>query len=154
MAGLQAGRNEKVTGAFGRRLPEDRCLDVDEAGLLHHPSNRPDHAPAKTDVALELRATEIQPAVAEAQRLVDVLLVELERQRCGTRDDSELLDLDLDLAGRQVRVDGFRSAPENGASRLKHEFVPYVMRGGVRLGRLLGVDDELAQAGAVAQVDE
>ena len=31
------------------------------------------------DVALHLRAAQVEPAVAEAQRLVDVLLVELER---------------------------------------------------------------------------
>ena len=52
------------------------------------------------DVSLQRVAPEVEPAVADAQGLVDVLLVELERQRRARRDDLELVDLDLDLAGR------------------------------------------------------
>ena len=99
-------------------------------------------------------AAEVEPAVAEAQRLVDVLLVELERERRGARDDLERVDLELDLAGRQLRVDRLRRAGDDLALGAEDELVPELVRHGVRLGRALGVDHELADPGAVAQVDE
>ena len=43
---------------------------------------------------------QIEPAVAQAQGLVDVLLVELERQRRRAGEDLELVDVQLDLARR------------------------------------------------------
>ena len=58
----------------------------------------------RRDVPLQLLAAQVEPAVAQAQRLVDVLLVELERQRRRAADDLERLDLQLDLARRHVRV--------------------------------------------------
>jgi hypothetical protein len=72
---------------------------------LHRPPDRRDHRAAKSDVALHLRAAQVEPAMAEAQRLVDVLLVELEGQRRRGRDDLQGVDLKLDLAGGDVRVD-------------------------------------------------
>ena len=65
---------------------------------------------AGADVALHPLAAQVEPAVADPQRLVDALLVELERQRRRARDDLELVGLDLDLAGRHRRVDGLRRA--------------------------------------------
>ena len=64
----------------------------------------------RRDVPLELLAAQVEPAVAQAQRLVDALLVELERQRRRARDDLEPVDLQLDLARRHRRVDGLRRA--------------------------------------------
>ena len=58
-------------------------------------------------------AAQVEPAVADAERLVDALLVELERQRRRAREDLELLGLHLDLAGRHRRVDGLGRAPDD-----------------------------------------
>src|SRR5438270_1518041 len=77
LALLQPGRHEEVARALRGRLPEDRRLDVDEAGLLHDATDRADHAAAQPDIALQLRPAKIDPAVALAEGLVDVLLVEL-----------------------------------------------------------------------------
>ena len=86
---LQPARDDEVARALGRRLEEDRRLDVEEAGRLHLAADDPDHLRAQADVALQLVAAQVEPAVAQAQRLVDVLLVELERQRRRAADDLE-----------------------------------------------------------------
>ena len=99
-------------------------------------------------------AAQVEPAVPEAQRLVDVLLVELERQRRRAREDAQRVDLDLDLAGRQVRVDRLGRARDDLALGLQDELVADLVRDRGRLGRALRVDDELQLPGVVAQVDE
>ena len=153
-ARLEAARNDEVARPFGCRLEEDRRLDLEEAGLLHRPPDRGDHAAAKPDVPLHLRPAQVEPAVAQAQRLVDALLVELEGQRGRRRDDLERVDLKLDLAGRNVRVDRLRRARDNLSLGAKDEFVADGVRLLRGLRRPLGVHDELADAGPVAEVDE
>ena len=79
-----------------------------------------DHRVVQPEVALHALGAHVEPAVAEAQDLVDVLLVELERERLGAGDDPQRVHLHLDLAGRQVRVDGLgrragRPRPPPGA---------------------------------------
>ncbi len=64
------------------------------------------------------------------------------------------VDLKLDLAGRQIRIDSFRRTGHDLAFRLQHELVPDLAD---RLSGILGtlrVDDELQLARVVAQVDE
>ena len=68
-------------------------------------------------------AAQVEPAVAEAQRLVDALLVELERKRRRAREDLEPVDLELDLAGREVRVDGLGRPRGDLALGAEHELV-------------------------------
>ena len=83
-------------------------------------------------------AAHVQPAVAEADRLVDVLLVELERERRRAREDLERVDLELDLAGRQVRVDRLGRAGDDLAVGLDDELVAQRVGGRVRLGARSG----------------
>ena len=154
LARLQARRDDEVARALGRRLPEHRRLDVDEALALHLLADDPDELRARADVPLHVLAPQIEPAVLHAQRLVDVLLVELERQRRRRRDDGQLLDLELDLAGRHLRVHGLGRAAHDRAARLEDELVADAVRDARRVGRVLGVHDELRHAGLVAKVDE
>ena len=65
-----------------------------------------------------------------------------------------VVDLDLDGAGRQVRVDGLGGAGDDLALRLEDELVADLLRELRRLGRVLRVDHELRDPGAVAEVDE
>ena len=81
---MQPARDDEVSCAFGRRLVEDRRLDVEEAGRLHVAADDPDHLRPQPEVALELLAAKVEPPVAQPQGLVDVLLVELERQAAST----------------------------------------------------------------------
>src|SRR5204863_3530312 len=113
-----------------------------------------DHLRAQTDIALELVAAQVEPAVADAERLVDVLVVELERQWRARRDDLELVHLELDLAGRDIRVHILGGARRDLSGRAEDELVADVVRGLRGFGGAVRVDDELADAGRVAEVDE
>ena len=46
-AALEPRRDDEVAGALGRRLEEDRRLDVEEAGRLHLAADDPDHLRAQ-----------------------------------------------------------------------------------------------------------
>ena len=154
LAGLQARRDDEVARALGRRLPEHRRLDVDEALALHLLADDPDELRAHADVALHVLAAQVEPAVLHAQRLVDVLLLELERQRRRRRQDRQLGHLHLDLARRHLRVHRLGRAPHDCAARLQDELVADGVRDLRRVGRVLGVEHELRDARLVAEVDE
>ena len=136
---LETRRDQEVARALGSRLEEDRGLDVQEPGALHHPADDRDHLGAEPEVALEAFAPEVEPAVPDAQRLVDVLVVELERERRAGGDDLEPFDLELDLAGRQARVDVLRCTRGDLALGLEDELVADVVRRGGRLGACSGL---------------
>ena len=122
--------------------------------MFHRGANRRDHLRAQSQVPLQAGAAEVDPAVAQAERLVDALLVELEGQRRAGREDLEAVDLQLYLAGRDPRVDVLGCARDDLALGAQDELVPDLMGGRGCLGRALRVDHELADAGRVAQVDE
>src|SRR5439155_19572557 len=61
---LEPGGDEEVAGAFRCRLEQDRRLDLEEAGALHHPADGRDHLRAETQVALQPRPAEVDPAIA------------------------------------------------------------------------------------------
>ena len=79
LARLQPHRHEEVARALGRAARHARRPDVDEAALVHHAADRGDRGVVEPQVALHPLGAHVEPAVAKAQRLVDVLLVELER---------------------------------------------------------------------------
>ena len=144
LARLQSGRHDEVARALRRRLPEHRRLDVDEALPLHLLADDPHELRADADVALHVLAAQVEPAVLHAERLVDVLLVELERERRRRREHGQLLDLNLDLARRHLRIDRLGRSPDDLAARLQDELVAHPVRDGRRVGRVLGVDRRAA----------
>src|SRR5262249_36874264 len=121
---------------------------------LHLLADDPHDLRADADVALHVRTAEVEPAVALAQRLVDVVLVELERELRARVQDLQLVDEQLDLARLHPRVDGLARAADDLPCRLQHEFVADAVRELGCRGSVLGVDDELRDACLVAQVDE
>ena len=153
-ARMQAAGDDEVARSLRRRLEQDRGLDVEIPGVLHVAADDPDHLGAQPEVALELVAPQVEPAVAQAERLVDVLLVELERERRRARHDPQLGHLDLDLARRHPRVDGLGGAGDHLARRLEHELVADLVRDHGRVRRELRVDDELVETRTVAEIDE
>src|SRR4029079_5699910 len=98
-------RHEEVAGALRRPPRHAWRPDVHELALVHRPSDRLHDRVRQPEVALHLPTPEVQPPVMQAEGLVDVLLLQLERQRGRSRDDLEAIDLELDAAGRQARVD-------------------------------------------------
>src|SRR5581483_11440276 len=108
----------------------------------------------QADVALQPWPAQVEPPVPEAQGLVDVLLVELERKRRAAGDDLQRVDLQLHLPRGQFGVHGAGRARDHLAGDPQDELVADLVGGRVRLRRVLRVDDELADPGPVAQVDE
>ena len=151
---MKTTRDDEVTGALGRRFVEERRLDVDESSCLHLSADDPDHLRAQPDVALQLVSPKIEPAIPEPQRLVDVVLVELKRQRRRPRDNRERLDLQLHGTRGKVGIHRISGPRHDLTLCLEDEFVADLLR---ELGRrrcVLRVDHELGNAGAVTQVDE
>ena len=154
LSGLQAHGHEKVACAFGRAARHARRPHVDEVLGVHRPADPGDRRVLEAEVPLHVVATEVEPAIFDPQRLVDVLLVQLERQGRRAREDAQPVDLDLDVTGRQVRVDRVGCAGDDLPFGLEHELVANLAGDFRGVGGALGVDDELELAGVVAQVDE
>ena len=153
-AGLQAHGYEEVARAFGSTHRHRRRPHVDESLLFHRTANRGDHGGREAQVALHAIAAQVEIAVAKTRRLLDALVVELERQGLRARDDLELVHLDLDLSRRDVRVHGLGCAAHDFAPCVHDELGTDLVRDLRGLGRPLGIDDELDDARVIAQVDE
>ena len=124
---LQTYRNEEVARTFRCAECHRRRPDVDEALLFHRTADRGDDGRGEAKVALHAVAAQVEVAVAQADRLLDALVVELERQRLGAGDDLELVHLDLDLTGRDVRVHGLGRASHDFPARAHDELGADVM---------------------------
>ena len=108
---------------------------------------------ALDDVGVQPVAPQVEEAVLEPDFLRIFLVAEhRHRQLVGRTQHLDVLDVDLDLAGRQVRILGAARAAAHLAVDPHHPF------GAQRLDllerRAVRVGDHLAQAVVVAQVDE
>ena len=132
---------------FRRRRHQHRRLDLDEALLLHRRADRRVGRRAEAQVALHALAADVEVAVLEAGVLGDGVgaLADRERRRLGDAQHLDLAILDLDLTGRQPRVDVLVRAGGDDAGDAHDVLGAHV--DGV-------VDDALGDAGVVAHVDE
>ncbi len=156
---VDSARNQVVAGAFGRRFGEDRRLDLEEVEIGERAARPLQEPVAEDQVLLQLRATEVEHAVLEAELLGRQLLLLLagHRNARGLRGarDLEIGDVDLDLPRAQALVAG-RLGSECHLAGHQHDGLG-PRRCGPRhhLGRRpVGVARELHQSRAVAQVDE
>jgi hypothetical protein len=99
---------------------------------------------------------DVEIAVLEADRLVDrrVGLVDVEGRRLRLGQDGQLAGLELDLARGQAGVLRARQAAGHGALDGHHELGAAAGGGGMRVGRVGRVDDDLGDPMAVANVEE
>ena len=135
---LEARGDEEVSRALGRRPGEVRRLDLDEAVGVEVGARRLRRRVAQLEVGEHRRAAQVEVAVLEAQRLVDVDLLrrlDLERRRLGAVQDLEPGDLDLDLAGRQVGIHRLGRARDDLAGNGEHELGAHLLGERVRLRR-------------------
>ncbi len=141
-----SARHHEVAGALGGGRDEHGRLDLDEALVVHGPSQRPVHLGPHPQVALHALGAQVHVAVGEADHLVDLdAVVELERRRLGGVEQLDLALPHLDLAGGQGRVPGALGACPHDADHPHH-----VLRAQLRGA----VDHALHEAGVVAQVEE
>ena len=152
--GLQAHRQEEIARALGRSQRHARRPHVDEPLLLHRRSDRADDVRRQAEVPLHPLPAQIEVAVAEPQRLLHPIVVELERERLRPRHDLEHVELNLDLAGRDVRVDSVGRAAHHLAFGAQDELGAHVVRDRRGGCGALGVGDELNGPGVVPEVDE
>ena len=153
-AGVQACRDHEVARALRCRLRQDRRLELEEALCLEVVADDARHLRADLEVLLHLVAAQIQRAMADAQRLVDVLVVELERQRIARCQLVKFVDEDLNGAGREIRVDGSLGTRHDLAAGVDDALDTNRLGHLDRLRGVLGVDHELDNAAAIAQIDE
>ncbi len=104
---MDARGHQIVARAFRRRRGEDRRLEFEEAALLHAGAQRIDHLPAQHDVVVQILAAQIEEAVFEPDLFRIILLAEHRHRQFGGRAQHlDLVDIDLDLSGRQLGVFG------------------------------------------------
>ena len=153
---LEAAGDEEVAGALGGRAGQDRRLDVEEALAVEELAHRRGDPVAQRERVAHLLAAQVEVAVAQAGVLADLAgeALDLEGRRLGVGEQLGGGDLELELAGRQLGVDRLLGAPHDRAGGAEHVLGAQLVGELEGLARGVRVEDELDQAGAVAQVDE
>ena len=152
LARMQPARH--VIGARPRASRgQDRRLELGEALLDHAPADRGDDLRAQHDVRMHMLAPQIEEAIGEPHVLGIVgVAVDRERQRLGDRLHRQFGDHQLDLAGRQLRIDRVGRAGDDLAGDGDDAFEPQRVDRGEERRR--HVDDALRDAVMIAQIDE
>jgi|GEM_PF-2109089 len=150
---VHAARHQVVARALGAGRGQDRSLELGEALLGHPPPQRSDHLAAQHHVAVDALAPEVEEAVLEADVLGVLLLAgDGHRQFLSPALHDDAAREDLDLSGRQVRVDRCLAARLDRAVDRDDALEPQVLEHFERRG--IGVRDDLGDAVMIAQVDE
>ncbi len=150
-------RDEKIPRSFGRRVGENRGLDLDESAVLEIIPDMADETVLRFEHSLDLLAAQIEKSVRETHRfihLVHLLLVDLERRGLRPAKDLEPLYRDFNLSGRELRVYHISRTHEHFAFRLDHPFAPQAVS---QLPAILGylrIELDLRKPVAVPQIDK
>lgn len=153
LARVEARRHDEVAGALGRGGGQDRRGHLVEPEGRHLVTDGADHGRTQHDVAVHALAAQVEEAVLQPPLLVDpVLGVDREGERGGRAEQLDLADLDLDLAGGQVRVDVLGASRDDLAvdtdGRLLGDLVQRLVRRGARTGH------QLRDAVVIPEIDE
>ncbi|MPM54987.1 hypothetical protein SDC9_101770 [bioreactor metagenome] len=150
---MDPGRHQIVAGAFRRTRGQDRGLKFMETLRGHVAAHRGDDFGAQHDILVQAFAAQIEEAVFQPQRLRrSVILRHLKRQHFAVAENFHRFGRDFDFTGRQLGVDGFRSARHHLAGEGEHGFNPPAVERLIKI--LLRVDHHLGDAVVVAQIDE
>ena len=153
LAGMDARGHEEIARAFGRGRRQDRRRELVEARVVHMAAHRFCNLEALHDDAVQRLAAQIQEAVLQAQIFRIIRLAEnRDGQFLGFREHLDFGRIDLDLAGRQIRVVGTVGPPADVAVD-PHDPFGAELLGHLEGGRI-GIGHDLGQAMVVAQVDE
>ena len=153
LARMDARRDQEVARALRARRGQDRRLELEEALPLHARTQRIDDAPAQHDVGVQLLAPEIEKAIFQPGVLWVRLIAEnRQRQVAGRAEHLDLARVDLDIAGRHIRVFRARGTPAHVSVDPDDELRAQPLRVAER--RRIGIDDALRPAVMVAQIDE
>ena len=105
---MDPGRHEIVSSALGRRLGEDRRLDLEEVEIAQCLPGALQQPMAQHEIPLQLGAAEIEMTVFEPQLLGGKLFSfsarHRDRGRFGGPDDRERGGVDFDVSRDEVGV--------------------------------------------------
>jgi len=105
--------------------------------------------------ALHPPTAQVQVAILQADRLIDLgLLIDRKRRSASGVQDVEALDLDLDLAGRHIRIVHTAGPAADDPLHLQDPLHAHALGRPVRLGGVRGVGDHLDNPAPVAHVQE
>jgi hypothetical protein len=110
---------------------------------------------AKLEIFQHCRAAEIEVTVTKPDLFLKVFLV-LDREGRGQAgiDDLETIGEELDLPGRELRVDGALGPRPNLTLDRNHKLRAKILSRLVSIGRSLRTEDHLGQTGPVTKIDE
>ncbi len=155
LARLDAAGHEVVAGALRRRRRDYRRLHLDEVSFAEEVADELHDTVAHHDVAAHAIAAQVQVAILEAQKLLDVLLFgDVEGRRARGVQNLKALRVNLDLARRQVRVFAAFFSPCYWALDPKDVLASQLLSLAEGAAGLLRVDDDLNETRPVAEVDE
>jgi len=96
---VEAAGHNIIPGSLGSALDQNGRLDLHKAALGEELADKAHHVVPQEDVALHALATQVQVAVAKAQRLVDLsVIVDVEHRRLGLAKHLDGVGQDFDLA--------------------------------------------------------
>jgi hypothetical protein len=152
---MHAAGDEKIACPFRRGLGEDGRFDLQEALLAERLANGEGDVVAQAEVALHLSAAQVNVAVFEADFFVlDGLFSRREGREARVVEDEQLGGFNLDLAGGHLGIDGVFGAQahlaDGGNDILRAD--GFTLE--VAFGCELFIQDNLRDAGAVAEVEE
>jgi hypothetical protein len=143
----------KICGDCRRGLRDHRRLDLEEALLVEVLPDRHRRAVPQHDVLLHARAAEVQVPVLQTDVLRHRRIVgDGKRRRLRVVEETDLRRGDLDLTGRNLRVDRVGGPRLDPAEHRHHELRAQALR--LRHERIVVADDDLRDAVAIAQVEE
>ena len=151
----QPAWDQEVAGTFRRALDEDGGLDFEEVPLVEEVANvLHDTVPERHHVE-HPPPSQVHEAVLEPEKLVHLrVFVHVERRSLGAAEHCGTRREDLDGARGQLGVLGpFRTALDT-ADDLHDPLVPERFGNPVGLGGEVGIEDNLNQPVAVAEVYE
>ena len=95
-------------------------FDIGKVARVEKVANESDDIVAHAKRSLHARATQVEIAMAQTHRFVNVVFIKLERQRIRRVQNLDLMGHHLDASGRQRVVDGAFGARAHSTFDFKH----------------------------------
>ena len=152
-AALGAAGHQVIPRAFRGGPGQHRRFDIEKALVIQVGADGAGDLAAQFDIVLHGLAAQVHVAVTQADIVMHVLIVQLERGGPGLVQQFQRVAQHFHLAGGQVGVDRTLRAPAHPAGNAHHVFIPQGLSHGKGFGPV-GVIDHLRQPFPVAQVDK
>jgi hypothetical protein len=152
---VQSTWDEVVARAFGCWIGHDRRLDLEKALRVQEVADVLDDAVAEGQVAGHPWSAEIDVPVLEAETLVDGRFFgDGKRQGQTAIQNEQGVAMDLDRTGADLGVLASGRARLDASMDFDDELVADFSRDSVRVWGSRGIDDDLHEAGSIAQIDK